>query len=143
MARYIVIRVESTKTAETLLERFAKVPAIRTVGLFAAPSTFCEGNCPSQERSVKSERWGLWFCPDCKKPKQSRMHAPRNLLQDPTLHPRFRDFYITVWEPFMNRPEEKYGLEAINRKAEQVAQATERIARSKRRARRRKAGSDG
>ena len=140
MARYIVIRVESAKTADTLLERFAIVPAIKVVGLFASPSSFCEGACDNGGRSVRSRKWGLWFCPVCKKPKQSHMQQPRNLLQDIELHPKFADMHLSVWEPFTNEPHEKYGEEAIARVHAQVERAAERISRSKRRKRRKKNG---
>lgn len=143
MARYIVLRVESNQTAETLLERFAVVPAIRVVGLFASPTTFCEGSCPNEGKSVRSTKWGLWFCPICKKPKSSTMQAPRNLLMEEGLHPKFADFFISVWEPFMGRPREKYGDEAIDNTRAQVERAEERISRSKRRQRRKKGRSDG
>lgn len=142
MARYIVLRIESNQTAELLLERFAVVPAIRVVGLFASPTKFCDGTCPNEGKSVRSKRWGLWFCPICKQPKKSIMQSPKNLLEEPGLHPKFADFFISVWEPFMGKPREKYGDEAIDRTRAQVDQAAERISRSKRR-RRRKEQSDG
>jgi hypothetical protein len=137
MARYIVIRVESAQTAETLLERFAVVPAIKTVGLFASPSSFCEGDCPSEGKSVRSRKWGLWFCPICKKPKQGRMHQPRNLLQPLDLHPKFADFFISVWEPFTNEANDKYGANAIERTRQNTLASGERLKRRKRRNRRR------
>lgn len=140
MARYIVLRVESNQTADTLLERFAVVPAIKVVGLFASPTQFCEGKCDNEGKSIRSKRWGLWFCPVCKKPKSTRMQTPRNLLNDIDLHPRFADMFISVWEPYHGDPVEKYGSEPIERKKEQAAQASERITRHKRRNKRRNRG---
>jgi hypothetical protein len=141
MARYIVIRVESAETAKILLERFTVVPAIRVVGLFASPTSFCEGKCDNEGRSVRSRKWGLRFCPVCKKPKMSIMQQPRNLLQDIDLHPRFADMFLSVWEPFGQvSQEEKYGEDTIARVSAQVQGAVERVSRSKRRKRRKTDG---
>lgn len=136
MARYIVLRVESDKTAQRLLDRFGVVPAIRVVGLFASPTKFCDGTCDNGGKSIRSQKWGLWFCPVCKLPKKT-MQSPRNLLNEPGLHPRFADFFMSVWEPYMGRPREKYGDEAIDRARAHTERAQERITRSKRRRRRR------
>ena len=144
MARYIVIRVESNESAQRLLERFAVVPAIRVVGLFASPNKFCDGKCEREKndlgvrKTVRSKKWGLTFCPECKLPLASVMQRPRNLLQDVDLHPRFADMFISVWEPFTNEPAKKYGQAAIDNTKAQVERAGERISRSKRRTRRRK-----
>lgn len=143
MARYIVVRVESASTAETLLERFAVVPAIKVVGLFASPTSFCEG-CDSEGKSTRSKKWGLWFCPICKKPKGSIMQHPRNLLQDEDLPPQFADMHISVWEPFDNPdPSKKYGAEVIERKKAQINNSSDRVNRRKRRSRRRKEAANG
>lgn len=133
MARYILLRVESTATAHKLLDRFASVPAIQVVGLFASSTKFCEGKCNNEGRSKRSRQFGLWFCPVCKLPKSSIMQQPRNLLQDTNLHPRFADIFISVWEPFTNEPVKKYGQEVIDRVQDQVNNAAVRISRSKRR----------
>lgn len=142
MARYIVLRVESPATADKLLERFEPVEAVEVVGLFAAPSKFCE--CGDDAgKSIKSKKFGTWHCPVCKLPKSSTMHQPRNLLQDINLHPRFRDFFISVWEPFHNKPEEKHGADTIDRVHTQVMQAADRISRAKRRGARKRRASNG
>ena len=138
MARYIVVRLESHESADLLLERFEPVESIQVVGMFASPARFCEGECDNDGRSVKSKKTGLRHCPVCRLPKASVMQQPRNLLQDPDLHPKFRDFFISVWEPFNNRPEEKYGRDAIDRTHAQVEHAGKRVGRAKRRRERRK-----
>ena len=135
MARYVVLRVESTKTAEKLVEKFDPVESVEVVGLFPIPVKFCDNNCenPLKKSLILSQKWGLYYCPICKQPKQTMMHRPRNLLEDPELHPKFRDMHISVWEPFHNNPEEKYGDKAILAKKHQVADAAERVYKSKKR----------
>lgn len=133
MARYIVLRVESPSTADKLMERFEPVEAIEVVGLFAAPSKFCEGDCDNEGRSVRSKKYGTWHCPVCKLPKSTARQTPRNLLQDIDLHPRFSDMTLSVWEPFHNDPEKKYGAETIERKKIQAQDAKVRVTRAQRR----------
>jgi hypothetical protein len=71
------------------------------------------------------------------------MQQPRNLLQDDDLHPRFADMFLSVWEPFDNDPEKKYGQQALEGARAQVYRAADRVTRSKRRTRRRKAAANG
>ncbi len=113
MARYIVIRVESNATAETLLERFASVSAINVVGLFASPTTFCEGVCSSNRRVIRSKKYGLSHCSECRLPISTLPHHPRNLLNHIDLHPRFSDMHLSVWEPFKGDPKGKYGANIV------------------------------
>lgn len=132
MARYIVLRVESNSIADELLKRFSVVSAIKVVGLFAAVSKQCK--CPEYKgRVIRSRKWGTVHCTECKMPRVSVMQHPRNLLQDEDLHPRYADFHLSVWEPFFNEPEEKYGEDAIERTKQQVRDAKERLSKSKRR----------
>lgn len=139
MARYIMLRIEETETATKLLERFSVVPAIQVVGLFGIPTKFC--SCASDSgRSIRSRKWGTWHCPECKLAKGGRMQQPRNLLQDIDLHPRFADMFLSVWEPFFNKPEEKYGADTLERVEAQVNQAKERVSKSKRRRARKNGG---
>jgi hypothetical protein len=137
MARYIVLRVESNKTAETLLERFAPVKAINVVGLFVAVTEEKRCKCPTPPtRIIRSTRWGTTHCPECKLPYTSVRQHPRNLLNDEDLHPRFNDLDISVWEPFFGDPVKKYGAELIQRKKDQVAAGAVRLKRHKARKRR-------
>lgn len=136
MARYIVVRVESNETADKLLERFAPVPAIQVLGVFASGTKFCEGKCEDR-RLIRSKKWGTTHCSVCRLPVTSISQQPRNLLRDPELHPRFNDLWLTVWEPF-EPPEKKYGEDSIERKKLQARGAKEKIARHKQRNRRRR-----
>lgn len=133
MARYIVLKVDSNDIVDKLLEKFSVVSSVKVVGLFASPTKFCEGKCNSEGKSIRSRKWGTWHCPVCRLPTKARMHNPRNLLQDPNLHPRFADFFISVWEPFENDPHERYGTEAIKGFEAQVEVAKQKIIRAKRR----------
>lgn len=132
MARYMMLRVENNETAEKLMTKFEPVESVKVVGLFVAPTKFCEGKCDNKGKSIRSKKWGTRHCPVCKLPKQNVMQQPRNLLQDMDLHPRFTDMFLSVWEPFTNDPEGKYGADAIERKKFQVLEAEEKIAKHKR-----------
>lgn len=133
MARYLLLRVASPEAADKLMAKFEPLETVETVGLFAAPDKFCEGKCDNEGRSVRSKKWGTYHCPVCKLPKKTVMQHPRNLLQDLGLHPRFIDCFLSVWEPFHNKPEEAYGAEAIERKQQSVANSTRRVTRARRR----------
>lgn len=139
MARYIVLRVEENEVADKLLAKLEPLESVRTVALYYAATKFCEGQCQSEHeaRCPREPKYGMRYCPVCKRVKKTVMQQPRNLLEDPDLHPRFTDMHISVWEPFFNDPQEKYGADAIERKAQQVAQSAERLRRTKRRKARR------
>lgn len=135
MARYIVLRIEENDKAERLLQKFEDVDAIVVAGVFVSPTKFCPGKqvCGEDRKLIRSRKWGTLHCRVCKLPVSTLPHQPRNLLHDPDLHPRFNDGpTLSVWEPF-GFPVDKYGVEAIERKKQQVAQASERINRRKRR----------
>lgn len=135
MARYLMIRVETTAIAEKLLEKFGPVSSIEVVGMFASPTKFCE--CTNyQGRSIRSQKWGTWHCPECRLPNPRVMQTPRNLLGPQDLHPRFVDMHLSVREPFHNDPIKRYGQDVIDATNAQRDQAAEKIRRHKRRNRR-------
>ena len=143
MARYIVVRVESNKSADKLLEKFKAVPAIQLVGLFVSPTKFCPGKevCGQDRRLVRSKRWGTTHCRVCKLPISTLDQSPRNLLDDEDLHPRFTTFRITAREPW-GTPAKVHGVESIERKQAQVALGAARLRRHKQRKRRRRAAEE-
>lgn len=137
MARYIVLRVDQNENADKLLKKFEGVSAIQVLGLFASGTRFCEGKtvCGEDRKLITSRKWGTLHCSVCKLPVSSLPQNPRNLLNDPELHPRFVDLRLSVWEPYLP-PEERYGVESIERKKKQVEQGKVRLKRHKAKKRR-------
>lgn len=130
MARYIVLRVERNETADQLLKKFEAVPAISVLGLFASGTKFCPGKsvCGPERKYIRSGKWGTTHCSICKLVVSSTSQSPRNLLNDPDLHPRFNDLTLSVWEPY-EEPETKYGAAAIQRMKNQAAIGAKRMQR--------------
>jgi hypothetical protein len=130
MARYIVLRVDKNENADKLLKKFEGSPAIEVLGLFASGTKFCPGKsvCGQERKYVRSRRWGTTHCSICKLPVSSTGQQPRNLLNDPDLHPRFNDLTLTVWEPY-ETPERKYGEDAIQRMKNQASLGRKRMQR--------------
>lgn len=140
MARYLVLRVDTSSTADKLIEKFQPLSSVDVVGLFASPDKFCEGNCvyPDRvEKNVRSRKWGTLHCTICKLPKKSLRQSPRNLLQDPDIPAKYVDMYLSVWEPFVLDPVEKYGEAAIEGAKASAREVAETIKRQKTRRTRR------
>jgi hypothetical protein len=140
MARYLLVRVEDNKRAEALIPRLDGVEGVKTVGKFAIPVDFCEGQCQKKERgkessgnqiSKLSQKLGWRYCPVCRKAKRTE-HQLRNLLDPEGLPARFSDCWIRVKEPFTNEPEKVYGAELIKQYKAGAALVWEKIERSRR-----------
>ena len=130
MARYVLLRVERNENADKLLAKFESKPGVDVLGVFASGVKFCPGKsvCGKDRTYKRSRKWGLTYCSTCKLPVSSTVQQPRNLLNDPELHPRFNDITLSVWEPY-ERPEVKYGQKAIDRMKAQVGVGRQRMQR--------------
>lgn len=147
MARYLVLRVESDDSADLLMSKFDPHETIEVIGLFYAGAKFCECAADSSPQAKKHGKFGIWYCPVCKRARQSNMQHPKNLLYDNELHPRYRDLFISVWEPPCVDPRMKYGereVEASRMTLPKRNAIRERIRRAKRnRARKVRRQEDG
>ena len=132
MARYILVRVESNESADKLLEKFKAVPAIQLVGLFVSPAKFCPGKevCGSDRTLIRSRKWGTTHCRVCKLPVSTIDQSPRNLLDDPDIHPRYNTARLTVREPW-DTPTNMYGVEIIEQGRAQLERGKETMRKHK------------
>lgn len=130
MARYVVLRVEDSEKAAKMVSKLGAKDGVDVLGLFGAGTRHCPGKsvCGPDRKYIKSRKWGTTHCSMCKLPVSSSAQQPKNLLNDPDLHPRFVDLTLSVWEPY-ERPEVKYGMKAIEKMKAQAGVGAVRMQR--------------
>lgn len=75
MARFVLLWVPNNKTVDPLIEKLSVSKAVKVVGVFAEPTSFCDKTCGRQDTQAWRKynnilihpKWGTRHCPLCKK----------------------------------------------------------------------------